>query len=1012
MTILKKKLCSIRKIMSSPYKANRSHRMDPISRAGPMHKAAFLLIITYCFLFKDLPGIIPLSCPPQGLVFNYGYFFSHFQLTDLNCDFSISGCAVELSLYYISTVLLSSYFIANASQSRKCQLNLCISRKCRSVGNSYSNHSIYNYSKLTYINSNGTPLTYIIHRFLTGDELLSAAKKSAIASRKKVVGIEQRFLTVRDEFHTKRGPVNQKALSQAVANVRRIPRSNFEYMRLFLKNSKRNGCVIPDSVDPEAVFPKGGPVIEHLLLHCQQVHDTWAYPSLKTLRTWRDNRGLDTTYPSDVDVREYIIGEDSAEKLKDFTDWVFQMYEKDQLEYPSQVMSFDTEQIKCSEYDCARMAMYRGRRICLSSKLGRFCSEDEEGLLGSYKDAWTNLPAKIFMGNGITWAAVVSFPFSPAKNGDWIIDVPEQVPAELADFFNDLPIMVGLGVSQDVQITERFIRLFTNKPVHMQSRELENLLVLAGWASATNMTSVSLQLLGATLNKEVSQGDELWPHSYYQLPAALKAYMVADIKFGHIAWHTALSCLQREMFPDVEAVCHYTRSNQRTVTRWFSTDLINVSLRDIVVNDMRRSAATTREELILSLCYKDISARAECCPDRIQSLAILLSGVVPTVVNGGPRYLHQAREHLIYQAKILYEAGHAHLFKDVQDADRLYLRFNREGGFLASLDWTLPVPHEGNHEPAGLVVHDDLQCTIPDPDFESRDLPYFVFADQAYLLKRDMRGVVFEWLRISPVDRVPKFVRFYDTYRSEHYDRFRTYYEPAKLMYVHCLAAPPFVSEYAEERRARARESIVKEERSKLARLSAATELQRHTLERIEVAAENCHDNDLAAIPVMSLPLTAGLIKKRKVINNPNTRGRDRTRQLVDHRDVLTSDHVARLKPWSSRKKLYEEDRDDRGHLPPTYFAHGLSATMKRTRVREIDEHTEGSRASRKRSKQIPMVHTEDGLQVPGGGGCSKAFGPSSSPTPCPRTRSTRPARQMTQDEVEEDDGRYQNCYF
>ena len=658
------------------------------------------------------------------------------------------------------------------------------------------------------------------------------------------------------------------------------------------------------------------------------------------------------------------------------------------------------------------MAMYRGRSICLSPKLGRFCSEDEEGLLGSYKDAWTNLPAKIFMGNGMTWAAVVSFPFSQDKNGDWIVDVPEHVPAELADFFNDLPIMMGLGVSQDVQITERFIRLFTDKPVHMQSRELENLLVLAGWASATNMTSVSLQLLGATLNKEVSQGDELWPRGYHKLPPALKSYMISDIKFGHIAWHTALSCLQREMFPDVEAVCHYTRSNQRTVTRWFSTDLVNVSLRDVVVNDARRKAATTREELILSLCYKDVSARAESCPDRIQSLAVLLSGDVPTVVNGGPRYIHQAREHLIYQAKILYEAGHAHLFKDVQEADRLYLRFNREGEFLASLDWTLPVPHEGNHEPAGLVVHDDLQRTTPAPDFESRDLPYFVFADQAHFLDRDMRGVVFEWLRISPFDRVPRFVRFYDTYRSDHYDRFRTYYEPVKMMYVHCLAAPPVVSEYAEERRARARESIVKEERSKLARLSAATELQKYTLEKIEVAAENGHDSDLAAIQVMSLPVRAGLIKKSKVIDNPNTRGRDRTMQLLDHRDVLTTDHVARMKPWSSRKTVYEEDRDDRGHLPPAYFAHGLNATMKRTRVREIDEHLNGSRASRKRSKQIRMVRTEDGLQVPGGSGLSEALRPSSPSSPRPRARSSRPARQMTQDEVEEDDGRYQNCYF
>ena len=887
-----------------------------------------------------------------------------------------------------------------------------ISQAYRQIGNSLPVQSTLS-SCLQFVRMilTSAPLTYIIHRFLTGDDMLSAAKKSAIASRKKVVGVKDKFLTMSSEFHSKRGPVNSKALSQAVANVARIPRCDSEYMRLFLKNSQRNGCVIPEHVDIKAVFPKGGPVIDHLALHCHYAQDPWVYPSVTTLRTWRDNRGLDTTYPSDVDVREYIIGEDNVEDLKDFTDWVFHMYEQDQLDYPSQVMSYDTEQIKCSEYDCARMAMYRGRKIQLSSKLGKLHSDEEETLLGSHKDAWTNLPAKIFMGNGITWAAVVSFPFSQAKNGDWVIEVPKHVPSELADFFNDLPIMVGLGVSQDVQLTERFIRLFTNKPVHMQSRELENLLVLAGWASSTNMTSVSLQLLGATLNKEVSQGDELWPRGYHQLPAALKAYMISDIKFGHIGWHTALACLQWEIFPDVEAVCHQTRSNQRAVTRWFSKELVNVSLRDIVVNDDRRKAATTREELVLSLCYKDVYARADSCPDRIQSLAVLLSGDIPTIVNGGPRYLHHAREHLVYQAKILHEAGHVDLFRDVTDADRLYLRFNREGISLASLDWTLPVPHDRCHEPVGLVVHDDLKDSIAAPDFDSRDLPYFVFADQAHALNRDMRGVVYEWLRISPFDRVPKFIRFYDTYQDDHYERFKTYYEPAKMMYVHTLGVNPVESQYTEDRRARARYNIVKVERSRLARLNAARDKQESVLERIEIAAENGHDNDLAGIQVMSFPLTAGLFKERKVVDNPNTRGRDRSRQLVDHRDALSSDHVARMKPWSSKVVYYEDDKDDRGHFPPTYFAHELKATMKRTRVREIDEHSEGSRARRKKSKQIPMVHTKDGLQVPGG--CVSLS--SSPPSPRPRglsARPARPARQMTQDEVEEDDGKYQNCYF
>ena len=347
----------------------------------------------------------------------------------------------------------------------------------------------------------------------------------------------------------------------------------------------------------------------------------------------------------------------------------------------------------------------------------------------------------------------------------------------------------------------------------------------------------------------------------------------------------------------------------------------------------------------------------------------------------------------------------------MRDSDRLYLRFNRDPSFLRAIDWTFPVPHEGNHEPAGLVVHDDLISSVAAPDFGSRDLPYFVFADQARFHDRDMRGLVFEWLRISPLDRVPKFIRFYETYRDDHYLRFRTYYEPAKLMYVHCMDLPPCASDYAEDMRARARENILVQERSKYARLKTSSELQKQTLERIEIAVERRRDSDLAGIPVMSLPLTAGLIKEGKIIENKNTRGRDRTRQLVDHLDVLTTDQVARSKPWSSKRPIREEDVDDRGHYPPSYSARGLNATMMRTRVRELDEHCDGARASKKRSKRIPMVETE-GLTVPHNEVLSEASMHVSPVRRPSRPRTVKPRRPMTQDEIEEDDGKYENCYL
>ena len=155
------------------------------------------------------------------------------------------------------------------------------------------------------------------------------------------------------------------------------------------------------------------------------------------------------------------------------------------------------------------------------------------------------------------------------------------------------------------------------------------------------MTTLAITILGGAYNKSVSRGDLLWDKPYDRIPSPLQAYMVADVRFGHLVFNVLLTCLLREMFPDPEVACRYTVVGQHEFIECFADGLVLPTLYKTEIYPPAKERARTREQLIASLRYRDaITNRMVDTPERVKLYATLLNGATPTVGHGGARYLH------------------------------------------------------------------------------------------------------------------------------------------------------------------------------------------------------------------------------------------------------------------------------------------------------------------------------------------------------------------------------------
>ena len=547
----------------------------------------------------------------------------------------------------------------------------------------------------------------------------------------------------------------------------------------------------PGLVPFEDMIPSGAPLIDFLSLDSER-DDTWTYPSWDTVRKWRGSRSITPEWASKVIVKEFVVGYDSEEKFGSFKADFWRRYQRDQDEFPTGVISFDTESVPCTTHDVVRVAENPETWVPLTTL------KEKEGLhvipvsnKPSEKETGYQFPAKIMFG-GSDWVHMISFNAKKDSKGRSCVKAG-VVPQYVVDFIEELPVVTGAGVHSDMLDVEHVFTVLSSKPVRMKgSLDLGSLAVLAGWQlSKTGMLPLAVITLGMMMNKVVSIADWKWARRWCELPSALQAYAVGDIKMGYLTYNVLMALLHRQLFPDPELVCRLSRCTQEQWTSWF-THVIRDTLVGAAVDAVHMPAAIksgSRAELMLCIRVRDKDGAIPLeAPARIKFLAGLV--VWPTLTMGGPRYLHCVRHKYLGQYSVLLKSiafpGMDQFFKhEVTPMDRLDAVYGHEDVVIVNEDMAVPFPgYDVFH--MGMVFHPHLESS-PFQFQEPGEVGFLLSISRLKkaaksLGTRGLREGMLEWTRLSYVRSENLFEAMRESDPLARY--FKGWYEAFRLQYL------------------------------------------------------------------------------------------------------------------------------------------------------------------------------------------------------------------------------------
>ena len=154
----------------------------------------------------------------------------------------------------------------------------------------------------------------------------------------------------------------------------------------------------------------------------------------------------------EVEVKEIIAGVSSPEDILEIKHWMQELYATDQAILPTRVVSLDVEEIHVTHYDWMKMTgelPMTTRSELLKTTLAK------DRISGFNDDKWKQLPSLIMIGNGTSWALMISLDLEVISEYRYRFKTM-RIQTELLDLLQDLPVCLGLGVKGDVHEIEQF----------------------------------------------------------------------------------------------------------------------------------------------------------------------------------------------------------------------------------------------------------------------------------------------------------------------------------------------------------------------------------------------------------------------------------------------------------------------------------------------------------------------------------------------------------------------------
>ena len=522
-------------------------------------------------------------------------------------------------------------------------------------------------------------------------------------------------------------------------------------MHYYLLKVSPDGLQNPQLEDTDIYLPAGAPLLDFLSVTMDRT-ESWKVLNKDEISAYQKNRGLTYRMLEEVKIREIVIGQSSDEQIKDAVEWFWTNHNKDQEFYPTQVVSLSCEYLTISLYDLYRMS---GKIICPEAR--RISPRIENAVPDLPEDKWKQLPVKVIVGNGISYALVISIVLNRDHDDEYLVE-KLIIQESILEFLVSLPLCMGLGIKKEVEDLEYYYETISGKPLNMKgSVDLSELALLCGYAASSRcMTAMGIQVLGTVLNKTVSRGDDKWAWSWGELQGSLQVYAMGIIRFSHMSYNILSSILIRDFFPDPDIACKYFNStNQWEVFAWF-LELLSYSLDGLVTDSNAYRNAVNRIDLMKCLHYTYPGSREmmDDCPSRIK-LWIKLLGDWPSITAGGCRSLIQARSWFTTQARILKRSG----FKSssgleiCETSEYLedYARFGVPLEKANQLDVSRPVRgHVG-------LSHTGFRG-FPLLSINPRSTKCSTIGKFCSKQKRTQKMIIFEWSRLNP-NRIHDFLK-------------------------------------------------------------------------------------------------------------------------------------------------------------------------------------------------------------------------------------------------------------
>ena len=597
--------------------------------------------------------------------------------------------------------------------------------------------------------------------------LMTKAARKMLDCRSRSSSDEMHILVQRDNLNPWRasGDLEKSNLMKSYVGHRPVMGrgSDRSVMSTYLKNVNQAGIQIPRGTKFEEFLPAGAPLLDFLAVSMDKM-ECWQFPSKCEINEYQRIRGLSLDMLQEVEVKEIIIGETSPDQCKQIFSWFWERHELDQKLFPTSVCSMDNEEIKISLVDVYRMA---GK---IPTVFPRRISDDlqDHNLETIPEDRWMQLPVRVMIGNGINYALMITIALEKDSRNEYLLN-RITVQDEVISFIQSMPVCVGLGVRIDVADLEFYYSLFSGSDVICKGfLDLTSLSVLAGYnMRAMSMTPMGVNVIGHTLNKCVSTGDGKWAWRWEEIPDSLKVYCLGDLRFGFMTYNVLAAILIRDLFPDPDIVLKFLGIvDQFKAVRWI-LELVMLSLDGVEVHNVDFDAARSRYEMIKSLRfrYSFDSPLMEKSPARVLIWCEII-GDWPALTSGGCRFLSQAREWFITQARVLKSSGFKWTcgvkMKDVNSYFLSYCRFGISPQIIHAADyWETVSAYSGLFRPSSLKSN---LCQMDPATVKPASLGKFARKERKVL-----KAIVFEWARYYPVMIQAFLQRMKDDLPFRHY---------------------------------------------------------------------------------------------------------------------------------------------------------------------------------------------------------------------------------------------------